>query len=171
MMKRLLRVFLAAALTFLVAGCTAERPEQNAGRPADNEQEEGKQEEGEQEGDKQEDDDMRKIIIKAGGREFRAKLCDNEAARAFAERLPVTLDMNELNGNEKYSYLSESLPSEAERPGQIQEGDLMLFGTDCVVLFYESFSTSYSYTPLGYVEDASGLAQALGAGSIQVSFS
>ena len=44
----------------------------------------------------------------------------------------------------------------------------MLFGSDCLVLFYESFSTSYSYTPLGAVENPQGLADALSSGSAQV---
>ena len=46
----------------------------------------------------------------------------------------------------------------------------MLFGSDCLVLFYESFSSSYSYTRLGSVDDPSGLAAVLGQGSVEVTF-
>lgn len=46
----------------------------------------------------------------------------------------------------------------------------MLFGSSCVVLFYEDFSTSYAYTPLGAVSDPAGLAEALGAGGVTVTF-
>ena len=116
-----------------------------------------------------EEDDLN-ISIEVGGKAFSAELYDNEAAQAFAEMLPLTLDMSELNGNEKYYYLDSSLPAAPHVPDGIKEGDIMLYGSECVVLFYKSFSTSYSYTPLGKVKDAQRLAQALGTGGITVTF-
>lgn len=77
----------------------------------------------------------RNITLTIHGTSFAVTLEDNEAARAFAARLPLTLDMSELNGNEKYFYLDESLPTASYRPGTIQTGDLMLYGSSCVVLF------------------------------------
>ncbi len=111
------------------------------------------------------------ISIEVNGQTFSATLADNDTARAFAARLPMTLDMRELNGNEKYFYLNEPLPAAAQRVGQIRAGDLMLFGSDCVVLFYENFATSYTYTPIGRIDDPAGLAEALGRGSAEVAFS
>lgn len=111
------------------------------------------------------------ISIEVNGQTFSATLADNDTARAFAARLPMTLDMRELNGNEKYFYLNEPLPAAAQRVGQIRAGDLMLFGSDCVVLFYENFATSYTYTPIGRIDDPAGLADALGRGSAAVAFS
>ena len=111
------------------------------------------------------------ISIEFNGQTFSATLADNGTARAFAARLPMTLDMRELNGNEKYFYLDEPLPAAAQRVGQIRAGDLMLFGSDCVVLFYENFATSYTYTPIGRIDDPAGLADALGSGSAEVFFS
>lgn len=118
----------------------------------------------------QEEISMNKIKITAGDKSFTAVLYGNDAANAFAEMLPMTLDMNELNGNEKYFYLSDNLPVNSERPDKINSGDIMLYGSSCVVLFYDTFSTSYSYTRLGYTEDASGLAAALGSGDVRVTF-
>ena len=111
------------------------------------------------------------ISIEVNGQTFSATLADNDTARAFAARLPMTLDMRELNGNEKYFYLDEPLPAAAQRVGQIRAGDLMLFGSDCVVLFYENFATSYTYTPIGRIDDPAGLADALSSGSAEVFFS
>ena len=78
--------------------------------------------------------------------------------------------MNELNGNEKYHYLSSSLPSAAYQPCTIHAGDLMLYGNNCVVLFYETFNSSYSYTRIGAIDNPSGLAEALGVGNVSVRF-
>ena len=66
--------------------------------------------------------------------------------------------------------MDESLPTSSQRVGQIRTGDLMLYGSDCLVLFYESFQTAYSYTTLGRVENAEGLAAALGTGDVEVTF-
>ena len=111
------------------------------------------------------------ITITINGREFSASLYDNETARAFKAMLPLTLDMSELNGNEKYYYLPDRLPTDPNRPSGINAGDIMLYGGNCVVLFYESFSTSYSYTPIGKVGDPNGLAAVLGGGNVKVIFS
>ena len=102
--------------------------------------------------------------------QVRVVLDDNEAAGAFAAVMPVELDMSDLNGNEKYAYLDEPLPTSSYAPGRIEAGDVMLFGDDCLVLFYESFDTSYSYTRLGRVEDPSALAALADARTVRVSF-
>lgn len=108
--------------------------------------------------------------ITVNDRTFYAELYDNETAEKFAEMLPLTLDMSELNGNEKYFYLSKDLPTEQMRPDKINSGDIMLYGSSCLVLFYDSFSTAYSYTPIGHIEDTDGLAEALGKGGAAVTF-
>lgn len=113
---------------------------------------------------------MNAITITVNGQSFSATLADTEAARAFAERLPLTLEMDDLHGNEKYHYLDESLPTNASNPGTIHAGDLMLFGSDCLVLFYETFQTSYSYTRIASIGDPASLASAVGRGSVTVTF-
>ena len=109
-----------------------------------------------------------KIRISAGGENFTATLDSTQSANELVERLPMTLDMSELNGNEKFCYLDAPFTSAASRVGQINAGDIMLFGDDCLVIFYESFATGYSYTQLGRIDDASGLAEALGSGPVTV---
>jgi hypothetical protein len=111
-----------------------------------------------------------KMKIKIGNSTFTATLYDNATATAFKSLLPMTVNMVELNGNEKYADLSRSLPTNASNPGTIQNGDLMLYGSSTVVLFYKTFSTSYSYTKLGRIEDVTGLVAALGAGKVTVTF-
>ena len=106
-----------------------------------------------------------------GERRFAITLTDNPAARAFAAQLPLTLDMAELNGNEKHAELPKALPADASRPGTIRSGDLMLYGSDTLVVFYLTFDSSYSYTRLGRVDDPAELAQALGQRAVRVVFS
>ena len=125
---------------------------------------------GEESRTEEQEEEMLKLQVTAGGKEFSALLYDSETTRALLKNKPMTLEMNELNGNEKYFDLPVSLPAEARNPHSIRAGDLMLYGGSCLVLFYESFSTSYEYTPLGFLEDPAGLGEALGSGSAEVSF-
>ena len=118
----------------------------------------------------QEEDAMPKLLLTVNGQTFSATLADTPTARALLAQLPLSVSMQELNGNEKYYYLPESLPTDAQQPGSIRAGDLMLYGADCLVLFYADFSTSYSYTRLGVLDDPEGLAQALGDGAVTISW-
>ncbi len=106
-----------------------------------------------------------------GEHRFAITLADSEAARAFAAMLPLTLDMEELNGNEKHSELPKALPTAVSRPGTIRSGDILLWGSRTLVIFYQTFDSSYSYTHVGRVDDPAGLAQTLGRRGVRVMFS
>lgn len=110
------------------------------------------------------------ITVTIGDTVYAATLENNETVQALIEQLPLTLNMRELNGNEKYFYLDGSLPTDSHQPGQIHAGDLMLYGDNCLVLFYESFSSGYSYTALGSLDEPAGLAEAVGSGGVAVTF-
>ncbi|MGM9511628.1 cyclophilin-like fold protein [Larkinella sp. GY13] len=110
------------------------------------------------------------LRIRVGTGTFTATLLDNPSVTAFKARLPLTTVMKELNGNEKFVDLPNSLPTSASNPGTIQAGDLMLYGSSTLVLFYKTFQTSYSYTRLGRIDNPAGLATALGAASVTVTF-
>jgi hypothetical protein len=111
-----------------------------------------------------------KMRIKVGNSTFTATLYDNATAAAFKTLLPMTITMTELNSNEKYFDFSAGLPTNASNPGTIQAGDLMLYGSRTLVLFYKTFSTSYSYTRIGRIDDVAGLVAALGSGNVAVTF-
>ncbi len=110
------------------------------------------------------------VTFAAGGYEFTVRLEDNETAAAFRELLPIAMNMSELNDNEKYYYLSSGLPTDSYRTGTINAGDVMLYGSSCIVVFYETFESSYSYTKIGHIDDVTNLKAALGAGSVEAEF-
>jgi hypothetical protein len=112
----------------------------------------------------------RRIWMKVGERRFPFILADTEAARALAVQLPLTLDMPDLNGNEKHARLPKALPAKASRPGTIHAGDVMLWGVDTLVVFYLTFDSPYAYTRLGRVDEAASLPDVLGRGQIRIVF-
>lgn len=111
-----------------------------------------------------------KVRVKIGTSTFTITLLDNPTSKAFKAMLPLTIDMKELNNNEKFFDFPKTLPTNSSVPSSIQSGDLMLYGSSTLVLFYKSFSTSYSYTKIGKIDDITGLVAALGTGNVKVTF-
>lgn len=109
---------------------------------------------------------IRTVKVTINDKEYTINLEDNETAREFVNHLPLELNMNELNGNEKYVYIDFTLPTNATNPKQISAGDVMLYGNNCLVIFYETFNTQYNYTKIGHIDNLSNL----GNSSISVKF-
>ena len=97
------------------------------------------------------------INVIINGKTYNAKIEENETAQSFVNMLPLELNMSELNGNEKYIYLDNSLPTNSYYPKYIEAGDIMLYGNNCLVVFYKSFNTTYSYTKIGHINNLSDL--------------
>lgn len=108
--------------------------------------------------------------ININNKTFNTTIYDNQAVNELKDMLPMTITMQDLNRNEKYHYLSSNLTTNVTNPGRIEAGDIMLYGANCLVIFYESFSTSYSYTPIGKIENVSELKETLGTGNVTVRF-
>ena len=100
---------------------------------------------------------MNNINISINGKLYNAILEDNETVKEFLKILPQEFKMNELNGNEKYIYINTTLPTNAINPKQINKGDIMLYGNNCLVIFYKSFETNYSYTKIGHIDNLDDL--------------
>ena len=104
------------------------------------------------------------------GQKFKAVFYNNKTADALLQKMPMTLTMSELNGNEKYHYFDADFPTKEKSPGKISAGDIMLYGSDCLVTFYKSHNTSYPYTSVGKIKDAAGFAKAVGSGRVTITF-
>lgn len=111
---------------------------------------------------------MTRIALTVKDKTFHAELDHNATTQKLLENLPLTLPMSDLHHNEKYYTFDKSFPSQQEAVQTIQSGDLMLYGSDTLVLFYESFSTPYTYTRLGRLLDHIDLRETLGSGDVTV---
>lgn len=107
-----------------------------------------------------------KLLI--DNKEYSITLEDNETVDALIKNMPLELSMSNLNGNEFYTYLDFTLPTNSSNPGNINKGDIYLYGNNCLVIFYESFNTSYSYTKIGKLDDIEALDNIKGKNNIVV---
>lgn len=167
-MKRVLSAVIL--VVFILSGCAAQSQSERS-TEAFSESTEGKSSTEMNETETKNDmSTEQKIKITVGSKTFMATLENNASAKELVERMPFTVNMQELNGNEKYYQFPDSFPSEPHSFDTIKTGDLMLYQSDYLVVFYENHSTTYDYTRLGVIDNADGLAEALGSGSAQVTF-
>ena len=141
-MKKIIYSFLIILILGITVGCSFNNKEKN---------------------NIKEDNNM---IVIINDKEYKVDLEDNETVKNFLNILPKEFNMSELNGNEKYIYLDKSLPTNSENIKRIKAGDVMLYGNNCLVIFYKSFNTSYSYTKIGHIDNLPDL----GDGNIKVTF-
>lgn len=115
-------------------------------------------------------DNMQNIIITIENKKYEAILYDNSTTKELIKKFPITITMSDLNGNEKYYNFSKSFTTSSENVANINKGDIMLFGDNCLVIFYKSFSTRYKYTKLGYIKNTEDLENSFGKGDIEITF-
>lgn len=146
---KIIRVFLLIALLLMAVGCGSNSADKNNFNESISLNEE-----------------IKTMKVNINKKSYSINLEDNDTARSFANLSPLELTMNELNGNEKYVYLDTSLPTDSFKPKKINAGDVMLYGNNCLVIFYKTFDTSYSYTKIGHIDNLPDL----GSGDISVIF-
>ena len=108
--------------------------------------------------------------IKIGDKTFPFEFKNTDAANEFKSKIPFTIKMTNLNGNEVYYNFNEQFTTDTKSVGTINIGDIYLYQSTNLVLFYKTFSTSYSYTSVGSISNTEGLADAIGSGAVIVSW-
>ena len=93
------------------------------------------------------------VKVTINDKEYIIELENNDTVNEFIKILPQEFIMDELNGNEKFVYMNNSLTTNSYNPNHIVKGDVMLYGNNCLVIFYKSFDTSYSYTKIGHIDN------------------
>ena len=131
-MNKLLKILLIIVLSFGIIGCGNKKIN-----------------------NKNKEIETMQIII--DNKEYSMLLEDNETTKRLIELLPLELTMEELNGNEKYVYLEEHLPTNEVYEEQIKAGDVMLYTDNCLVIFYKTFKTTYPYTKIGHINNLEDL--------------
>ena len=124
-------------ITILLTGCTRVEEKNNINK----------------ENTSKESDIVSSLNIVINNDNYVLNLESNETVTKLLELLPLEVEMSELNGNEKYIYLDESLPTNSSNPKHINSGDVMLFGDNCLVIFYKSFNSTFSYTKIGHIDN------------------
>ena len=158
-MKKVVLSFLIIVLIFMVVGCNFKKSKNNNQSNSNNQQES-------KNSINNSNEEVKSVKAIINGKEYIIDLEYNETAIKFVSLLPQELNMSELNGNEKYIYLDTALPTNSLNPKRINAGDIMLYGDNCLVIFYKSFDTSYSYTKIGHIDNLPDL----GNGSITIKF-
>ncbi len=151
-MKKLIYSLLIVLLIFMISGCKT--------HTKDNSNKENIQE------TKNTNEVVKSVKAIINNKEYIINLEDNTTVKSFVNYLPQELNMQELNGNEKYINLDKSFPTNETNPKRINKGDVMLFGDNCLVIFYKSFDTPYSYTKIGHINNLDDL----GSKNITVKF-
>jgi len=79
-----------------------------------------------------------KIRLKVGNKVLTATLADNKTARDFVSLLPLTLNMNDLFGREKFGHLPRAISEEGKRTHACAIGDIAYWspGPD-VAIYYQ----------------------------------
>ncbi len=158
-MKKIIYSLLIITFLFIIVGCNSKK-EEIKNRSND-----------QQENDINNNESNRNEVIKLvkaiiNEKEYIIDLETNETTKEFIKMLPQEFNMSELNGNEKYFYLDSTLPTNASNPKIINTGDIMLYGNNCLVVFYKTFTTSYSYTKIGHINNLPDL----GKDNIKIKF-
>ena len=79
------------------------------------------------------------INVIINNKKYNAQLEANKTVNEFLNLLPQEFNMQELNGNEKYVYMNYELSSNSSHIKTIKAGDIMLYGNNCLVIFYKTF--------------------------------
>ncbi len=113
------------------------------------------------------------VNLSVNGHEMIVTLAKTKAADKLIERLQVqslTLKLNEYGSFEKVGDLNFSLPS-SDRQMKTSPGDIVLYQGNEISIFYGS--NSWSYTPLGKIDNVSTnkLKKILGTSNVIVRFS
>ena len=113
------------------------------------------------------------LQMKIGGTAVRVSWENNrsvEALKALCENGPLVIQMSMYGGFEQVGPIGSRLPSDDVQT-TTAAGDIVLYSSNQIVVFYGS--NSWAYTRLGHItdQDAAGMAALLGSGNVTITIS
>ena len=113
------------------------------------------------------------LQMKIGGTAVRVNWENNrsvEALKALCENGPLVIQMSMYGGFEQVGPIGSRLPSD-DLQTTTAAGDIVLYSSNQIVVFYGS--NSWAYTRLGHItdRDAAGMAALLGKGNVTITIS
>lgn len=116
---------------------------------------------------------MGMVALDVNGHRLDVRLEDNSSAQAFAVLLadgPITVSMDDYANMEKVGLLPQSLPRN-DAQTSVGPGDVILYQGNQITVYYDT--NAWNFTKLGHVQgmDEAELRDALGAGSVEATFS
>ena len=106
------------------------------------------------------------MVVSINGKSYNAKAEKNKTAKMFLEQLPITIEMQDYNENEKYGYIYTKLKTDSKTIGKVHAGDILLYGDNTLVVAFKTFKSNDTYTLIGHIENIDELSE----GSINVKF-
>ncbi len=117
------------------------------------------------------EEEKMKINVNINGSDFLASIENNEATIELIQMMeiePITLHLQDYGGFEKVSPLGRDLPS-SDRHINTECGDIVLYQSNQIVIFYGT--NSWSYTPIGKIDDLTNFIEVMGKEDVIVIFS
>jgi hypothetical protein len=102
--------------------------------------------------------------------EFKCTFEENETTKELIKRFPLKMKMVDLNGTEKYHTLEEPLPVRIQPVDKVRYGDILLFQSRYLAVFYDTFDPVKQYSIVGKIDNPEQLREAVGTGSITALF-
>lgn len=110
------------------------------------------------------DENVMKIVI--NNESYTIQIENKELMEKIYNVLPESFTMKDLNSNEKYYYMEKTIENvDSNYTGEIKKGDVMLYDNNCVVVFYDNFTTEYKYAKIGHIDNLGDI----GSSDVEVS--
>lgn len=123
--------------------------------------------------DRLDDTDTFNLYLTANEQEFTVVFYDTDTNRRLVSEIPDNNPLSlspcyDVDETHKYYDLPSKYPTNPEEIESVQAGEILMDSGDRLLLYYQDAKTNGNYTRIGYFEDATGVAEAMGTGDLQI---